>query len=1055
MTELSRKTALKTTVAAAILGGVLIATPAWAEDEPAPGIATPAAADSGSRDDTIIVTGSRLRTDNYETASPINVITREEGVLAGANSISDILQFPTITSGTSQVNGAAINFVAEGGPAASTIGLRGLGSSRTLVLLNGRRLAPAGAGPQLIAADLNVLPTTIVNRVEILREGASSVYGSDAIAGVVNVITDTKFEGITADFFTNQPLEHGDGGKDYRASIAAGHEFDRGHITAAFEYRQNTGMRLGDRKDLRCPRSLIYDPASGAEVGQIDASTGQLACFPYALDSGVGIASGYGIASSIWSGAINRVGYANGDISQLQSADGLVTPSPSPVQLLRHVISPIKTYTGYLNGAYELDALGNAEIYAEGLFTRRESRQDAPYQLNFVNPTQLSPAVELFGGYVPLPFPPYPFVPIGALGAPASPFFPDSVANDPRGFNIFLPFIIPDRTVERSQRVDFARANGGLRGDLGIGDWRYDANFQYSRTRARYSAQRIESALLSNSLQTVIAPPGTPDNLVTVALPGQALAGLPFTCRSNVGADGQVLSGADCVPINLYDPAVLSGGHLPDNVFTYLFRDEIGHTTYGESIISLNFDGTLVDLPAGPLQAVIGYEHRHDKINDVPSPAEQASAVYNYSTSAITKGSDTVDEVYGELGIPLLADRPFARLLAVNLSGRFTHYKSYGSDFTYHVNAQWAPNDYVRLRGNYGTSFRAPNLFEQFVGDQTFFFGGGVDPCSFFAVKRAPGDPVYDNCLAQLSPILGPQGALNYVAVSGPRAIRRGGRDRLKAETSRSWGLGGIVTVYPGDADVSLSVDYWNITVKNEVFLLNSLVLDRCYEATDFPNNPYCALIAPRLGPEAGMLAGTLNYFINPYLNVARQKASGIDFELQATSEIANGKFAMKVRATRNLHQQFQLFEGAPLQEFNGTLGTQGFGAGPKWVADLDAQYTLPSGNVTFHYGVKFVGKQDSTDIVGPYIAGLGVGPVNTDFVAESYWEHSLAVQVRFEDRIKLTVGVKNLFNEKPPVISQIPVSSGRFDRIGNYLNSSNYDYVGRSLFVNLTTSFR
>ncbi len=140
---------------------------------------------------TIVITGSRVRRSTFTTASPVTIVTRNDTILAGSRSTAEVLQSSSVTSGTAQINGAFLGFVSEGGPAASTIGLRGLGSSRTLVLLNGRRLAPAGVGPQLIAADLNTLPTTVVQREEDLREGASSVYGSDAIAGVISIITDT------------------------------------------------------------------------------------------------------------------------------------------------------------------------------------------------------------------------------------------------------------------------------------------------------------------------------------------------------------------------------------------------------------------------------------------------------------------------------------------------------------------------------------------------------------------------------------------------------------------------------------------------------------------------------------------------------------------------------------------------------------------------------------------------------------------------------------------------------------------------------------------------
>jgi len=185
---------------------------------------------------TIVVTGSRIPRDNFKTPSPVVVITRDDAILAGVRSTAEVLQSSTITSGTAQINGSFLGFVSEGGPAANTVGLRGLGSNRTLVLLNGRRLAPAGAGPQLISADLNVLPSAMVQRIEVLREGASSVYGSDAIAGVINVITDTRIDGLTLDFYTNQPIEHGGGGRTYRASVTWGKVFERGHITGSRDY---------------------------------------------------------------------------------------------------------------------------------------------------------------------------------------------------------------------------------------------------------------------------------------------------------------------------------------------------------------------------------------------------------------------------------------------------------------------------------------------------------------------------------------------------------------------------------------------------------------------------------------------------------------------------------------------------------------------------------------------------------------------------------------------------------------------------------------------------
>jgi outer membrane receptor protein involved in Fe transport len=174
-----------------------------------------AASNSEDTSNLIVVTGTRIPHSNFNTPSPLDIVTRDDRVLAGVRSTADVLDNATVTSGSSQINGAFLGFVSEGGPAADTIGLRGLGSQRTLVLLNGRRLAPSGVGPQLVSADLNVLPTAVVKQMQILREGASSVYGSDAIAGVINIITDDKLDGITVDGYANLPTGY-DAGRNSR-----------------------------------------------------------------------------------------------------------------------------------------------------------------------------------------------------------------------------------------------------------------------------------------------------------------------------------------------------------------------------------------------------------------------------------------------------------------------------------------------------------------------------------------------------------------------------------------------------------------------------------------------------------------------------------------------------------------------------------------------------------------------------------------------------------------------------------------------------------------------
>ena len=242
----------------------------------------------------IVVTGSRIRRDKFSTPQNIDVVTRDDPG-PGGHAFDQRRHFSpqTVTSGTSQISGSFLGFLSDNGQGANTVGLRGLGASRTLVLLNGRRLAPAGVGAQLVAADLNTLPTSVVQRIEILREGASSIYGSDAIAGVINVITDTEIDGITVDAYADIP-EIG-AGRTLRGSITAGKIFDRGHIMASFEYREDKGLSIGDRKDTRCQRELAFVNGSRSRS---EPSVHPTSCAAIPMHAaGAGVAAGYSLST--------------------------------------------------------------------------------------------------------------------------------------------------------------------------------------------------------------------------------------------------------------------------------------------------------------------------------------------------------------------------------------------------------------------------------------------------------------------------------------------------------------------------------------------------------------------------------------------------------------------------------------------------------------------------------------------------------------------------------------------------------------------------------------
>src|SRR5687767_3811106 len=231
----------------------------------------------------ITITGSRILRDTFNSASPVQVITRDETLMAGFDSTTAALQSAGVTAGSGQINNAFGGFVTDGGPGANTIGLRGLGATRTLVLLNGRRVSPAGTRGAVGTADVNVLPSSVIDRIEILKDGASSIYGSDAVAGVINIITRKNIQGVTFEGQYNHPEDGG--GETRRASITAGWTGDRGFLSGSLELYDRNSIRLGQRDWARCQTDYRRTVSSSGVLGEwgsldpIDPLTGRSKCY--------------------------------------------------------------------------------------------------------------------------------------------------------------------------------------------------------------------------------------------------------------------------------------------------------------------------------------------------------------------------------------------------------------------------------------------------------------------------------------------------------------------------------------------------------------------------------------------------------------------------------------------------------------------------------------------------------------------------------------------------------------------------------------------------------
>ncbi len=952
------------------------------------------ASDAGSG--TIVVTGSRIRRDNYNSTSPVQIITSEETLLAGFAATSEALQGTAATGGTAQINNAFGGFVTDGGPGANTVGLRGFAPTRSLVLLNGRRVTPSGTRGSVGAADLNVLPSAIVDHIEVLKDGASSIYGSDAVAGVINVVTKKKVDGITVEAqynFTD------DGGGDRTGlSIVGGKTGDRFHVSGAYEFLDRTELTLGDRSWTRCNTDYRRTVAADGTVGAwgsrdfIDPLTGEPKCYPISGTgsngvtintigtnsvTGVGAAGSVGTSFNRWrpnaavtTGVVGFEGVGGG-------ANNLnVRDTFDPRMYKRSMISPGEMHNLFLQGGYDLKALGDAELYFELLGSKRDSSQVGYRQLSldYMRGSPLIPANLAFSNFSG----------------------PTNISNGARvGVRAFIGF----GNDTSSQSIDYWKLTAGMRGAFVFSGWDYDFNVTKAKSTGDYTFESFLTDRLAQSLDVVASGSG-------------------FACRNP--ANG-------CVAAPALTNAVI-GGQLPADWVNYVWRPVTGTTVYEEDTATFGISGTLFKMPYGKARGALGVEVRSARINDTPPADSQTGNLYNLTSAAPTIGKDAVREIYGEIELPLLRGLKGAEELTVNMSARYTDYNSYGSDSTYKVGALWTPVSWLTVRTSHGTSYRAPALYEQFLGGTSGFLSSQTDPCNSWDSASNAGTARAANCQSEGLPA-------GFLATSGVQVITAGGAEQgLKAETSKNMTVGLVLQpeLKEGWGDFSFAVDFFDITVDNGVARVGgTAILNRCYDDPDFRSGgSFCRLVDAR-NPSSNAL--TVH---DSYINLATDIVSGYDYTARYTRNIGAGKFRANLQFTQFKDQKNKLFPDDPIDDFNGTLNN------PKYSGTLDLTYNYQGW--TFRYGMDWIAAMSSYEY-------LGEDRKTSTFKLDvpEYFTHYMSVRYK-GDKWETTVGVRNLTDKVPPSIS----AQAGYNRVGNAPLYSGYDYFGRTFFVNVSKSF-
>ena len=896
------------------------------------------------------------------------------------------------------------------------------------------------------------LPLSIVKDIQILKTGASSIYGSDAIAGVVNIFTGDRDDGLALDFNVSVPFDSG--GEEYRGSIAYTKNFSRGHITIAADYSHTNELTRGDRSYLACPEAYIFDE-SGNRSDLIDPRTGQPHCedlrwghiWTYNLIDNLQLDGPGGPNTGTQTSPFGRsvllqYQYANGPGSGTLGIPAYGTPAypgdfgapagwfptgydaPSmAVQNAYHpyveeqtIIPETDLYTAYAEGSFEIsDAV---ELFGEFLFNRRETYQNGWRQFwNF--------------GYT------------GDLygyngGGNAYNFWADGF----EGVNFLSPTAITNQS-DNSQKVDYYRGVGGLRGGISsVGNWNYEAYVQYSRSDGRYRSQQILQDVYDTGY---------------------------FQTASCVGTTTPI-SGRQCIDIPWADPEFLRGNLTAEQI-GFLFDWEEGRTIYTQLTGEATISGELFQLPAGPLGLAAGVTARRDKINDTPGEITLAGNAWGATAGGITAGKSVTTEAFGELSVPVLADRPFFEDLTLSLAGRLTNVTATrasdgvsdddNGNFTYKVGLNWALTNWLRFRGSYGTSFRAPALFEQFLADETSFVNQRADPCINWQGNLAAGNTsqrVADNCAADGIP--GDYGGGGITAT----AFSSGGLGSLEAETSKAKSIGVILTPnlsFLGDTQLSLAVDYFDIEVNGEISQLGpAAILSGCYNSEDFATEPLCDLFTR--GQNATAIY-QIDEIYDQYINIARQRNSGVDVSANLAHDMGDlGLFSLRAEMTWQTRDRFQLLPTSEPETDNGEAGS------PDWIGDFRASWAHPSGFSAF-YGINVIGGTSNVDDFlednsgDPCLDSFNTdnpagdlpiyGRYCPDLTTPTTFYHNFSLTQEIADgRAEVTAGLSNIFDTRPPRVSVL--NGGQIGLLGPVVAASQYPFVGRRAFLNVSVKY-
>ncbi len=762
---MSRKLLLTATILAA---GALSA-PAFTQDAnvPAPTDTTPVAPQAAAEpiagaDDAIVVTGSRIRRPDLESASPVAVIDAQQIQSQGIVNTQDLLQkLPQVgIPGLSRTNS---NFLTSGNGVA-TIDLRNLGDSRTLVLVNGRRFVPGVAGTSIV--DVNNIPADFVERIDVVTGGASAIYGSDAIAGVVNYVMKTDMQGITAR--AQYGLTSRGDNPNYTASITGGTKFgqdDRGSIILNGTYSKDLGL-------LSNKRGISAEDCSNLGCGPQSYSS-------YSAQGRFELRNGADASS-------NNGGYAS-NLFSFNPDNSVVSGSGTGFNRnsVRRISTPIERYLAA--GAAQYKFSDSVTAFLEGTYAKTKSSSQ-------IEALALDSSLDVGAGY-----------------AIDNPYIPASIRQQiiARNSDGIADNDVTSIAFRRRQNEVFSRSNtndrdtfriaGGFRGDIAP-KWTYEVSGVYGQLKDRTSSQDIDITKYANALDAVTDSTGT------------------IVCRDSAAR------AAGCSPINLFGYNTASAA-----ASSYVQSDvprsvAIKNTQF---VANASVSGSPVTLPYGDVQIALGGEYRREKSSenwDALTNAGQNSG----NQTPDTVGKFNVKELFGEIDIPLLKGLPFVNSLSLQGAARYSDYSTIGTVFSWNAGGEYSPVQGLRFRGNYAVANRAPNINELF-SSASETFPAVQDPCDGVTAASTGTYANACRQIPAIAAAVRNGGTFQYT-LADTQSINGfdGGNRALQEEKGKTITLGAVIA--PDQIrDFSLTIDYFDIKLTNAIGIVpRSTSIQQC-----------------------------------------------------------------------------------------------------------------------------------------------------------------------------------------------------------------------------------